>query len=168
METAYQPEAAVEFVMNLVQRLYSDDPMDDLVSLASYPIMVQSPGNAMTLTTATDLHEALSLFRQAKQALGLVGVKSEVVSISATGQGLHVITLLNKRLGEGGKSLGQHRSTYVTDWVDGCWRIRSLSVGDNPSDAHVREAIERFFLDEFKGAMPPASECQTPSPGGAV
>lgn len=152
MLAAQNKDAPVAFVQAVVRWLYSDEPLDEMAQLASYPIAVQSPGNGLTLMGVEQLIEAMSLFRKAATAMRIARVESEVVSLSNTDAGLVVVTLENQRLTQDGQSLGAHRSTYVILWEEPYWRIRSLSVGDHEGFANVISGIETIFQREFGAA----------------
>ncbi|MEM1300936.1 MAG: hypothetical protein AAGH68_16835, partial [Pseudomonadota bacterium] len=124
MLAAEDKDAPVAFVLAMVRWLYSDEPLDEMAYLASYPIAVQGPGNGLTLMGVEQLIDALNVFRRAAAAMGIARVESEVVSLSNTIDGLVVVTIENQRFARDGRSLGSHRSTYVVVWEAPYWRIR--------------------------------------------
>lgn len=163
MTTEADLSEAVDFVAEMVRVMYSEEPIKLLTDLATFPIMVQSPGQTLTLTSVDDLTEALTLFRTALKSLGVASVRSAVQTYTKIDDELSMVTLINTRLDTRGASMGAHRSTYVVAWEDGAWRVRSLSVGDEPDGAQVRAAIETFFAVEFKGRA--VDLCTAPGAG---
>ena len=168
MLAAGDKDEPVEFVLATIQWLYSDAPLEEMAALASFPIVMESPINALTFMGTEELLIALAAFRKAAKATGVAAVRSEVVSLSSADEGLVVVSLLNHRSGADGEPMGVHAVTYVVVWEDPYWRIRSITVGDVDNEPGVRARLEEIFHQEFiTGAQSSAEPLQDTPPGGA-
>ena len=156
--------SAGEYVLGILQKIYGDAPVEELVTEAVFPIWVMTPATDLTLATRAELADALRMFRDGVTKIGVKTVQSEIISIVGDGRNFSTVTLENHRIGFDGQSMGMHRATYVVELHDNQWAIRSMSVGDLPDENQVRERLEKMFEGVVLGMGASGKETATGEP----
>lgn len=108
-----------------------------------FPLTMSSDGNLFTIETEACFHEHLKMLEKKACQLGVVALRTRILSHIQPSEDMSIISSIRDRLGKDGRVIGSSSITWTLISVDGAWQISQILFNEGVYDPSV---VSQVFL----------------------